>query len=167
MIFLTVGTQLPFDRLVRAVDQWCAQTGRKDIFGQIADPGSAGYYPSNFEWAKFVEPEKFTSCFEKASLVIGHAGMGTIISGLTLGKPVVIMPRLADLREHRNDHQIATAQQFKGRNMVYVAELESDIPTALDDAAASASMPKTTQASSIASDELLKALRDFIHTGKA
>lgn len=163
MIFLTVGTQLPFDRLVRAVDDWCLSTGRDDVFGQIADPGDRGYVPKNFKWEKFIDPVTFTSCFENSSIVIGHAGMGTIISGLTLGKPVVIMPRLAKLREHRNDHQVATAKQFKGRNMVFVAETEDDLPNALDSAAESASVSGKDQASSFASDELLTTLSNFIH----
>lgn len=163
MIFLTVGTQLPFDRLVRAVDEWCGDVERDDVFGQIADPGDTGYYPKNFEWAKFVDPVKFTSCFEESSMVIGHAGMGTIISGLTLGKPVVIMPRLAELREHRNDHQVATARQFKGRNMVFVADTETELSDTLNDAAVSASESGEEQASLFASDELVTTLRNFIH----
>ncbi len=167
MIFLTVGTQLPFDRLVKAVDDWCGKTGREDVFGQIADPGPSGYYPSNFEWAKFVDPQQFTENFEKSAIVIGHAGMGTIISGLTLGKPVVIMPRLAELREHRNDHQVATARQFKGRKLVHVAETERDLPTMLDDAALSVDQSDGDNASSFASDELIATLRDFIHAKKS
>lgn len=164
MIFLTVGTQLPFDRLVRAVDDWCDKTGRDDVFGQIADPGPSGYYPTRFEWAKFVDPGKFTEYFEKSSVVIGHAGMGTIISGLTLGKPVVIMPRLADLREHRNDHQLATARQFKGRKLVHVAENEKDLPAMLDEATSTGDPSGDGNASSFASDELIETLRNFIHT---
>ena len=36
MIFLTIGSHEPFDRLVRYVDEWCAERGRDDaVFGQI------------------------------------------------------------------------------------------------------------------------------------
>ena len=34
MIFVTVGTQGPFDRLVRAVDKWAGMRARADIFAQ-------------------------------------------------------------------------------------------------------------------------------------
>ncbi len=36
MIFVTVGEQLPFDRLVRAVDEWAAASG-KEVFAQIGN----------------------------------------------------------------------------------------------------------------------------------
>lgn len=120
MIFLTVGTQLPFDRLVRAVDEWCAQSGRSDLFGQIAEPEANGYRPVHFEWQSFVEPDEFQHRFETADAVIAHAGMGTIISALALTKPLVVMPRRASLGEHRNDHQLATAERFDGRGSIRV-----------------------------------------------
>ena len=56
MIFLTVGTQLPFDRLVAAVDDWCAARGESDVFGQICDPGPDGYRPKHFEWVADLDP---------------------------------------------------------------------------------------------------------------
>jgi UDP-N-acetylglucosamine transferase subunit ALG13 len=47
MIFLTVGTQFPFDRLVRAVDE-AFDNGAIDeeVFAQI---GETSYRPRNFE----------------------------------------------------------------------------------------------------------------------
>ena len=40
MIFVTVGSQLPFDRLVRAVDDWAAGNGGAAAFAQI---GASSY----------------------------------------------------------------------------------------------------------------------------
>ena len=48
MIFVTVGTQLPFDRLVRAVDAWAAEHPQVDVFGQI---GPASFRPKHFAHA--------------------------------------------------------------------------------------------------------------------
>jgi UDP-N-acetylglucosamine transferase subunit ALG13 len=36
MIFVTVGSQMPFDRLVEAVDGWVGQTTR-EVLAQIGD----------------------------------------------------------------------------------------------------------------------------------
>jgi UDP-N-acetylglucosamine transferase subunit ALG13 len=47
--------------------------------------------------------------------------MGTIISALTIAKPIVIVPRQVKYHEHRNDHQMATAEQLAGRPGIYVA----------------------------------------------
>jgi hypothetical protein len=34
MIFVTVGTQGQFDRLIRTVDEWADARGRTDLFAQ-------------------------------------------------------------------------------------------------------------------------------------
>jgi len=53
MIFLTVGTQFPFDRLVRAVDS-IIDKGliSETLFAQI---GESSYKPRNFESAACLE----------------------------------------------------------------------------------------------------------------
>ncbi len=167
MILLTVGTQLPFDRLVRAIDAWCAEQGTETVFGQIADPGAGGYRPAHFEWASFVDPERFDALFAEARVIVGHAGMGTIIGGLTAGKPVVIMPRRAALGEHRNDHQWATAMQFRDRALLHVATDETELPAAIE--AALAAAPEAQGAARTpghAEEGLIAALSAFIHRGE-
>ena len=54
-------------------------------------------------------------------MIYAHAGMGTILSALKQDKPIIIVPRLASLKEHRNDHQIATAMRMDELGYVYVA----------------------------------------------
>jgi UDP-N-acetylglucosamine transferase subunit ALG13 len=113
MIFVTVGTQLPFDRLIRAVDVWCSHA-KVRCFAQIADPGTQGYFPKSMEWASFLSPVEFDRHFSSADLVIAHAGMGSIISSIEFNKPIVINAALRSaLKEHRNDHQLATAKRFR------------------------------------------------------
>jgi UDP-N-acetylglucosamine transferase subunit ALG13 len=131
MIFLTVGNELPFPRLVEAVDRWCAVHPEEKVFGQIGPSSSDGVLPANFPWVEFVAPEVYHQKFQEAELIIGHAGIGTIISALSLSKPVMIMPRLAARREHRNDHQLATAERFSKRKGVFVAEDEIALLAAL------------------------------------
>jgi len=131
VIFVCVGTQLPFDRLVRAMDAWCAQSGLR-AFAQIAEVGPEGYLPKNMVWKRFLSPDDWDERFTAANVVVAHAGMGTIITALMAGKPIVIMPRKAAHQEHRNDHQIATAQRFNGRPGIYVAMDEFELPKALE-----------------------------------
>jgi UDP-N-acetylglucosamine transferase subunit ALG13 len=115
LIFLTVGTQLSFDRLVAAVDAWAARHPGQAIFGQIADPGAAGYRPQNFDWVADLDPAEFDARFREASHIVAHAGMGTIIGALGQAKPLLVMPRRAHLGEQRNDHQFATVQRLCAR----------------------------------------------------
>ena len=83
MIFVTVGTQGHFDRMVRTVDEWAGKHGRTDVFAQTG-PSDASYRHIRVE--QFIDPAKFRECVESASLVIAHAGMGSIITALELGK---------------------------------------------------------------------------------
>ena len=47
------------------------------------------------------------------------------ISAMTHARPILIMPRQAALGEHRNDHQLATADRLKDRTGVFVAADEA------------------------------------------
>lgn len=110
MIFLTVGTQFPFDRLVKAVDD-AFNEGLVDeeIFAQI---GETSYKPHNFESVVSLEKKAFDERLKEASSVIGHAGTGTITMALDNTKPLLVMPRLKKYGEVVNDHQVAIAKKF-------------------------------------------------------
>lgn len=129
MIFVTVGTQLPFDRLIQLVDQFA---GRVDVevTGQI---GTGVYLPKNIKWQRFYEPDELDSAFSNASVVVSHAGMGSIINCIRLEKPIILFPRLASLAEHRNDHQLDTLRSFSAVQGIYPAKNESELNSLLKD----------------------------------
>jgi len=129
MIFATVGTQLPFDRLIRAVDDWAGAAPGRTV---IAQTGRGKYQPRNAECRATIEPAEFQRLIREAEVIVSHAGMGTILSALELGKPIVLLPRLAAKGEHRNDHQLATAERFGVRSLVRVAQDETQIGPLLD-----------------------------------
>jgi len=157
---------LPFDRLVRAVDNWCAERGRNDVFGQIADPGTGGYRPQHFEWTSFLEPARIQTCFEEADFVIAHAGMGSIITALTGAKPILILPRRAAFGEHRNDHQLATADHLGKRSGIQVALTEAEIGSQLDRMTEWVKHSEVRQPSLFAEVLLIDTLRSYIIDGK-
>jgi UDP-N-acetylglucosamine transferase subunit ALG13 len=157
VIFVTVGAQMPFDRLVRAVDAWAAARNRDDLFAQI---GESEFQPNRLKWAHLLDPAEFKQRYEASQAIIAHAGTGSIIAALQLGKPIVIMPRHSSLMETRNDHQIATAKRFRHYPGVAVAWNESELPALLDGIDAMAAQPPSLGAH--ASPELLQALRDFV-----
>lgn len=156
MIFVTVGAQMPFDRLVKAVDQWAFDRGRGDVFAQI---GPSDYRPSKIQWTNFLGPEEFKRRFEAAQVIVAHAGTGSIITALQLGKPILVMPRRAALRETRNDHQVATAEQFRRFESVVVAWDEKELVTRLEGIE---DLEGRQAVGSHASPELVDAIRGFI-----
>ena len=157
MIFVTVGAQMPFDRLVKTVDQWAKENGRDDVFAQI---GPSEYRPTNMQWTNFLEPEEFKRKYEAAKVIVAHAGTGSIITALQLGKPVLVMPRHANLQETRNDHQIATSEQFRRFDSVEVAWDENELIKKLKDID---NLRGSQRIESYASSELVKAIREFIN----
>jgi UDP-N-acetylglucosamine transferase subunit ALG13 len=160
MIFITVGAQMAFDRLVRAIDRWAGERGRLDVFAQI---GPAEFRPQNIGWTKFLDPAEFRQKVEGSSIVIAHAGMGSILTALELGRPILVMPRRGDLMETRNDHQVATAKRFEAQGRIAVAFDEEQLVRKLDHIGEFAAADRI---SSRASPRLLHAIRHFVRTGE-
>jgi len=126
MIFLTVGTQFPFDRLVKAVDE-VLDKGLIDeeLFAQI---GETSYRPHNFESAASLEKTLFDKYVTQASGIIGHAGMGIITMALANNKPLLVMPRLRKYGEVVNNHHLSIARRFEELGHLLVAYREEDLP---------------------------------------
>lgn len=156
MIFLTVGTQLPFDRLVRVVDEWAGKSGRDDVFAQI---GPSQLQPKWLRYQTFVAPGEFAKHVAAATLVIAHAGMGSILYALELGKPIIVMPRRSELNEQRNNHQLATARRFRELGRIMVAMDEVELLSQLQCLQIPSSMPRIGR---FATDEMLKSVRQLI-----
>lgn len=129
VILVTIGSMFPFDRLVRAMDDWAAwHGGNEDILAQIGD---GAYEPRHMRWVRRLSRPDFTAALAGADLVVGHAGMGTVITAGEHGKAIVIMPRRAARGEHTNDHQVDTAGWLGGRKGIFVAEEEGDLGTCI------------------------------------
>jgi UDP-N-acetylglucosamine transferase subunit ALG13 len=161
MIFATVGTQGPFDRLIRTIDGWAGANGRTEVFAQT---GPSDYRSEHIRTKRFIDATEFRERVEAASLVISHAGMGSIITALELGKRIIVMPRLASLGEHRNDHQVATAKRFAEQGAITVAFTEQELIDKLDQLQ---SLNETGRLTAQASPHLISAIRMFIGTGWA
>lgn len=158
MIFVTVGTQVAFDRMVTVVDEWAGRTG-EDVLAQVGP--SQGEFPHLRRMA-FLEPSEFDRYFTEACLVIAHAGMGSILSALSYGKPIIIVPRKAALGEHRNDHQMATAKRFAGKAGVSIAWDENELATLLDKADLTTTLDEAARISGSAPEAFLRKLRELI-----
>jgi UDP-N-acetylglucosamine transferase subunit ALG13 len=128
-IFVTVGAQMPFDRLVRTVDAWVADHQRCEVFAQV---GPGGGTPTTFPSCEFLEPSEFRSKVEWCDVMVAHAGMGSILTALQYGKRILVLPRRGDLRETRNDHQVASARRFGDFESVDVALTTDELPARLN-----------------------------------
>jgi UDP-N-acetylglucosamine transferase subunit ALG13 len=155
VIFVTVGAQMPFDRLVRWVDDWAGETGRDDVRAQI---GPSDLAPRHLTVVPFLDPQAFRREVERADAVIAHAGMGTILTTLEIGRPILVVPRLGARGETRNDHQVATARHFAGEGLVRAAYDEAGFR---EEAARLLEAEPAARIGSRASEGLLERVRGF------
>ena len=79
MIFVTIGTQLPFNRLVKAVDAWAGRNPSMKVFAQV---GPGADLPQHMEYVEFVPPSQVTQLMNEAELIVSHAGMGSVLTAL-------------------------------------------------------------------------------------
>ena len=156
MIFVTVGSQMPFDRLISTIDEWVGQQDGREVFAQIGD---SDYRPMHMSWTRFLDPDAFQDQLNAADVIVGHAGTGTILEALRIGKPVVILPRRGHLRETRDDHQLATVEAFAETKGVYVANTVEELQRHLSCIGTLVTEPSTSHH---ASERLLSALRAFV-----
>lgn len=123
-IFVTIGGQEPFDRLIEAMDALAPELIGYDIVAQVLN---SNYKAKNIKTIAYLSPKEFDSYFDEAALIVGHAGMGTILTALQREKPIIVIPRKIELKEHRNNHQWATAKKMTELNYVHVVYDEKDL----------------------------------------
>jgi UDP-N-acetylglucosamine transferase subunit ALG13 len=155
MIFVTIGTTEPFDRLLRALD---------GLDGEelVVQCGDSLARPARATCIEYVSFDELGDYMRRARVVVSHAGVGTIMAALAAGKRPVVVPRLAAFDEVVDDHQVELARRLDARGLVTLVEDPStlagivrsaDPAVALDDARPS---------------ELVGELRDFVeaHVGR-
>jgi len=123
MIFVTVGSVFPFDRMIAAADAWAAQTGVRTL----AQIGRSTYSPRALEVVQTMPLAAYREAVTSSEIVVAHAGMGSIMTAAECNKAIVVMPRRKDLGEHNTDHQLDTAQWMRDRPGVFVAMDEGEL----------------------------------------
>lgn len=160
MIFVTIGTQEPFDRLIKSIIEIAKLTDEKFVVQAPVFKSDA----ENIQFIDFLSPKDYLSTFKKAKLIVSHAGMGTILTALTNNKPLIILPRLIHYGEHRNEHQLATAKKIKELKYAYVAFDEKELhEMVLKFLESDVIIPACDPIRSFASEPLINSISEFIH----
>jgi UDP-N-acetylglucosamine transferase subunit ALG13 len=162
MIFVTVGTQLPFDRLIKAIDEIAPSLKDKNIVAQVF---GMKYQPKHIKTLDYIAPADFKGYIDAADLIISHAGTGTILSVAQLEKPLIVFPRLGKLKETRNDHQLATCRKMEEISLLQVAYDEKQLKEKID-AFYRNELPVMEKINSFASQELISSISSFIEPEK-
>jgi UDP-N-acetylglucosamine transferase subunit ALG13 len=129
LIFVTVGSMLGFDRLIRAMDEWAAHHPTDEAFAQVGD---GRYQPERMRWTRLLPPGEFKATLRQSKLLVAHAGMGSFFMAMEAQRPIVMMPRLAARHEHTTDHQVHTLRWISRKPGVYAANSEAELPGAIE-----------------------------------
>lgn len=156
MIFVTIGSMFPFDRMIRAMDAWAEGRG-EEVLAQI---GAGDYEPRHMTWVRKLDRPAYAAAIRRSRLVVAHAGVGSIVTAGELNRPIVVLPRRAHLGEHTSDHQVETVGWLRAKPWVHVADDEGAL--ALCIAAASAAAASGARMARTADPAFIDRLRRFI-----
>lgn len=159
MIFVTVGSMFPFDRLTKATDSWAARAEVRDMLIQI---GSGEYVPSHARWTRMMARREFNEAVSSCDLVVAHLGMGSIITALQAQKPILLLPRIFELGEHTSNHQLHGVDWLRNRPGIWIADDADSLHRYLDEFQAGRLTRPTDRPDEHASPELIAHVRDFI-----
>jgi UDP-N-acetylglucosamine transferase subunit ALG13 len=70
-----------------------------------------------------IPSDQLTEALAAADLVIAHAGIGSALAALDLGKCPVLLPRRGHRKEHVADHQHMIARELAGRRLAVSVEV--------------------------------------------
>lgn len=116
LILLSLGThQQPFPRALDLVEP-LARRGEQ----LVIQHGSTVLRPQmpNTTWVELMAFQDMVDTMTRASHVICHAGVGTIMTALQTGHTPVVIPRRARHHEHVDDHQMDIATRFAEQGLI-------------------------------------------------
>lgn len=158
-VLVTVGTVMPFDRMVRGVETLIRKgVIQQEVAAQIGESRARFEGMESFESCPF---EDLNARMNKADVIICHGGSGSILGALKAGAHVVAMARLQKFNEHYDDHQKDITQAFADMDLISVAADENDLERAIKEAK---SRPRKVV--NIDPSEYLTAIRNFINISK-
>lgn len=137
MIFATVGSHpsFRFDRFLTALEGIDAE--------ELIVQHGPGDPPANATraapWMSFAE---IVEEMERASHVVSHAGVGTILCATRAGHVPVVLPRLRSFGETVDDHQLELGRKLAADERVILVEEAAALAPALATAPSRRSQPQ-------------------------
>lgn len=124
-VLVTVGTDHhPFHRLIGWTSNWLSdhpeQAERFFVQSGTAAPPSA--CPSS----RFVDVDTMTGLLDGADVLVCHGGPETIASAWTRGFLPIVVPRLPQLGEHVDDHQLHFCMKLAELGRIWLAQTPAE-----------------------------------------
>jgi UDP-N-acetylglucosamine transferase subunit ALG13 len=135
MILVTVGNATQgFPRLLDAVDRIAGEGAFGGDAILVQSGHTRDFRPRHCRHQAFFPMEEFIALVHEASLVIAHAGAGTLFHVFGAGKIPVVMPRRRQYGEHVDDHQVELVRALSAEGRVVPAYDAADMSGAVGEA---------------------------------
>jgi len=112
MILVVLGTfPTQFQRPLIALDSLC----REGIIREkvIVQNGFTEFPSRYLEYRPFLPVEELDQLYSEARIIISHAGSGSLLKGLKMGKKIIAIPRMPKYGEVVDDHQLEILEEFE------------------------------------------------------
>ena len=128
MILVTLGTdEHPFERALDVVDRL---RPAHELVVQHGHTPARDW--DGVKWIDFVPFDSLLAFMREADAVVSHAGVGTIMTVVSLGRRPVVISRLAAYGEHVDDHQLQIVAKLASRGFVVPLD-GAEIETAIEE----------------------------------
>jgi UDP-N-acetylglucosamine transferase subunit ALG13 len=118
-VVVSLGTfkDYGFERLVRRLLEILPPDA--DVLWQTGDTDVSGL---GIEGHHAIPERELTQAIRDADVLVAHAGVGTALAALEVGKCAVLVPRRLAEGEHVDDHQIQIARELGQRGLALSVE---------------------------------------------
>lgn len=121
-VVVTLGTfrGYGFARLVRRLLELLP--AHADVLWQTGDTDTSGL---GIDGHHALPERELTQAMREADVVVAHAGVGTALAALEVGKCPVLVPRRLAQAEHVDDHQTQIARELESRGLSVSVEADA------------------------------------------
>lgn len=131
MIFVTLGTQdKQFNRLLEWIQKEIDKGKIKEKV--CVQAGSTKFKSDDMEIITLLEVSKFEEYIEKCDILITHAGVGSILTGLKKNKKVIAVARKKEFGEAESDHQQDLIDVFEKEGYILGLNSYEEFDSVLD-----------------------------------
>ena len=128
-IFVTVGTVMPFDRILGYVDDLIDEGFITETV--VAQIGESDYSSKNFECHQTFHQDQMIGHLRSAKIAIVHGGSGSMLGAMREGCNVIGIPREAKHGEHYDDHQFELVGAFRDLGTVTEVHSKEELKAAI------------------------------------
>jgi UDP-N-acetylglucosamine transferase subunit ALG13 len=132
-VVVTVGTDHhPFDRLIGWTNDWL---GRRPelVAAFFAQSGSTAVLPV-CPASPFLPVGPLNALLDAADVIVCHGGPASIAAAWSRGQLPIVVPRVPELGEHVDDHQVDFCRKVAKLGRVRLAQTPAEFDALLDEA---------------------------------